>query len=107
MHPMNNVEIGKLVAKDLEECLGRLTNDTLPRFLAAPNTALSEGVDVSINLGYRCAEDRKLVLSFSSYKINAPNTGERKLVCPGCGKFVGHDREYPPNPYYCDECSNV
>lgn len=29
--------------------------------------------------------------------------------CPGCGGYAdnGHDREYPPNPYYCTKCTNI
>jgi hypothetical protein len=28
-------------------------------------------------------------------------------TCPGCGGVAdnGHDREFPPNPYYCTKCS--
>lgn len=28
------------------------------------------------------------------------------LMCPGCGGVAdnGHDREMPPNPYYCTSC---
>ena len=26
-------------------------------------------------------------------------------ICPGCGGTSGGwDREYPPNPYFCDAC---
>ena len=26
------------------------------------------------------------------------------MKCPICGGSTEHDREYPPNPYVCDEC---
>ena len=28
-------------------------------------------------------------------------------TCPGCGGVAdnGHDREFPPNPYYCTKCT--
>lgn len=29
-------------------------------------------------------------------------------ICPGCGgPSGGHDREMPPNPYYCDRCTSA
>ena len=34
-------------------------------------------------------------------------TAARLNVCPGCGGEAdnGHDRCYPPNPYYCTKCA--
>lgn len=50
--------------------------------------------------------EQELLEPYTPAPRQTPDTGgKRKLCCPGCGKFAGHDREYPPNPYYCDECA--
>ena len=41
-------------------------------------------------------------------RITLAEQAEQDLdTCPGCGGVAdnGHDREFPPNPYYCTKCS--
>jgi len=52
------------------------------------------------------------VIAFETLYIiraaRAQEQAEQDLdTCPGCGGVAdnGHDREFPPNPYYCTKCS--
>ena len=75
---MTNIQIGKLVSKDLAGCLDSLVNGTLPRFLASPDTRLSSGKEVlvTISLLYRCTDKRKLELFSSSYLVKESKNKE-------------------------------
>lgn len=56
-------------------------------------------------LGRLQAENKRLIQAGGNL-VGIISDSERKLCCPGCGKYAGHDREYPPNPYWCDECAS-
>lgn len=53
---------------------------------------------------------RSYVLRRVFNQMHECSTSEVSLsVCPGCGGYAdnGHDRSYPPSPYYCSKCDSL
>lgn len=52
------------------------------------------------NLGYG------VLLAEEAFQNSSEDIVDYLSTCPGCGRYAdnGHDREMPPNPYFCTKC---
>ena len=67
--------------------------------------ALAEQADMNLNCK---SVQARLATSWGYVKAEqAEQAGQDLDTCPGCGGVAdnGHDREFPPNPYYCTRCT--
>jgi hypothetical protein len=50
---------------------------------------------------YEVVKEIRRILTSPPYVVELDTDPSK---CPGCGGPTTHDRCYPPNPYYCDDC---
>lgn len=92
----------------LRECVGALERASKCQFQRYYTGVAPDGAKTSYLAGDDDAEYfvRQALAKAKPY-LERPVVADIDLnVCPGCGGPAdnGHDRCYPPNPYYCTKC---
>jgi hypothetical protein len=116
MSPTEQAEQKQMAVLDITygrepECYATPNAEDLPegtyRLYAAPvdAKAILEELEIT-NMNLNCKSVQARLATSWGY-VQAEQAEQDLDTCPGCGGVAdnGHDREFPPNPYYCTKCT--